>query len=175
MGAEERMGIAVGLMVGLVAGLLVVAMLFRKKVLDCTFDERQERARGIAFKYGFFTLMGSVFIYGVSELVVGRWCDALAGGCLCIAAGIMVFAVTCILEEAYLSLRERPRRIMTLFVLLALVNLGLGAVQAAGGKLVENGILTFRAVNLVVGAMTLVILMVYIVNILLSGREAEAE
>ena len=41
MGAEERMGIAVGLTVGLAVGLLFVALLFRKKVLDCTFDERQ--------------------------------------------------------------------------------------------------------------------------------------
>ena len=55
MSAEERMGIAVGLTVGLAIGLLFVALLFRKKVLDCTFDERQERARGVAFKYGFFT------------------------------------------------------------------------------------------------------------------------
>ena len=34
MGAEERMGIAVGLTVGLAVGLLFVALLFRKKVLD---------------------------------------------------------------------------------------------------------------------------------------------
>ena len=175
MGAEERMGIVAGLMMGLAVGLLVVALLFRKKVLDCTFDERQEQARGVAFKYGFFTLMGSIFLYGASELAVGRWCDALAGGCLCLAAGILVFAVTCILKDAYLSLLERPRRIITLFALLSLSNLGLGTLQAAHGKLVEGGILTFRAVNLVVGIMTFVILMVYVVNFLLRDRETEAE
>ena len=171
MGAEERMGIAVGLTVGLAVGLLFVALLFRKKVLDCTFDER----RGVAFKYGFFTLMGSIFLYGASELAVGRWCDALTGGCLCLAAGILVFAVICILKDAYLSLLERPRRIMILFVLLSLVNLGLSALMAAHGKLVEDGILTFRAVNLVVGIMTLVILIVYIANFLLRSRKTEEE
>ena len=175
MGAEERMGIAFGLTVGLAVGLLFVALLFRKKVLDCTFDERQERARGVAFKYGFFTLMGSIFLYGASELAVGRWCDALTGGCLCLAAGILVFAVICILKDAYLSLLERPRRIMILFVLLSLVNLGLSALMAAHGKLVEDGILTFRAVNLVVGIMTLVILIVYIANFLLRSRKTEEE
>lgn len=175
MGMEERAGIVVGLTVGLAMGLLFVALLFRKKVLDCTFDERQERARGVAFKYGFFTLMGSIFLYGASELAVGRWCDALTGGCLCLAAGILVFSVTCILKDAYLSLREHPRQVMTLFVLLSLGNLGLGALQAAHGKLVEDGILTFRAVNLVVGFMTLVILIVYIVNFCLRDRETETE
>lgn len=175
MSMEERAGIVAGLTVGLAVGVLVVALLFRKKVLDCTFDERQERARGVAFKYGFFTLMGSIFLYGASDLAVGRWCDALAGGSLCLAAGILVFAVTCILKDAYLSLREHPRQIMTLFVLLSLCNLGLGVLQAAHGKLVEDGILTFRVVNLVVGIMTLAILMVYIVNFLLRDRETEAE
>ena len=175
MGAEERIGIAVGLTVGLALGLLVLAALFRKKILDFTFDERQERARGVAFKYGFFTLMGSVFVYGASELAVGRWCEALTGGCLCIAVGTVVFAITCILKDAYLGLRERPRLVMTMFVLLSLVNLGLGAVQAANGNLVEDGILTFRVINLVVGAITLVILIIYIVNFLLYRREEEAE
>ena len=71
---------------------------------------------------------------------MGRWCDALTGGGLCLAAGILVFSVTCILKDAYLSLLERPRRIMILFVLLSLVNLGLSALMAAHGKLVEDGI-----------------------------------
>ena len=173
MSTEERMGIVVGLTVGLVIGLLFVALLFRKKVLDCTFDERQERARGVAFKYGFFTLMISIYAYGASELAVGRWCDAMTGSCLCVAAGLLVFAVTCILKDAYLSLRERPRRIMTLFVLLTVFNLGVGTEQAVKGKLVEDGVLTFRVTNLVAGALTLVILLIYILNFLLGNRGEE--
>ena len=173
MGSEERIGIAVAMTVGLAAGLLVVALLFRKKVLDCTFDERQERARGVAFKYGFFTLMISIYAYGASELAVGRWCDAMTGSCLCVAAGLLVFAVTCILKDAYLSLRERPRRIMTLFVLLTVFNLGVGTEQAVKGMLVEDGVLTFRVTNMVAGALTLVILLIYILNFLLGNRGEE--
>ena len=41
-----------GLSVGIIAGLFVVALLFKKKVLDMHFDERQELARGTAFQYG---------------------------------------------------------------------------------------------------------------------------
>ena len=163
---EERMGIAVGLTAGLAIGLLVVALLFRKKVLDCTFDER--------FRYGFFTLMGSVFLYGASELALGRWCDAMAGGCLCIAVSITVFAVICILKDAYLSLRERPWKIIVLFLALSLFNLGLGTVQLLRRGLLEDGVLSFRAVNLICGVMTLVILAVYLVNFSLERRE-EAE
>ena len=41
--------------------------------------------------------------------------------------------------------------------------------------LTENGVLTFRAVNPIIGAAILVILIVYIVNYLLRPRDEEAE
>lgn len=168
-------GIMVGLAAGIVAGLIFVAFLFRKKVLDCHFDERQELARGKAFQYGFFTLLISTYVYGTSDVVFGRWCDALAGVTICLAISLCVFAVTCILKDAYLSLREKPRVVMTMFALLTLINLGFGVMYGVSGDLVEDGVLTFRAVNPIIGLATLVILIVYIVNHLLRSREEEAE
>lgn len=169
-----HMGIAVGLAAGLIAGLIFVAFLFKKKILDMHFDERQELARGKAFQYGFFTLLISAYVYGFSDLLLGKWCDVLTGVTLCIAAALCVFAVTCILKDAYLSLREKPRTIMTMFALLSILNLGLGAMHASSPGLVEDGVLTFRAVNPIIGFAMLVILIVYTVNYLLRDRE-EAE
>lgn len=171
---EYRLGVALGLAAGIAVGILVIVLLFRKKILDCTFDERQERARGVAFKYGFFTLMFAIILYGVLDMALGRWCDAMAGASLCLCAGILVFAVTCIVKDAYLSLKEKPRHIMTLFAIISIVNIVLGAVHLCDGDLVVNGILTFRCTNLVVGVMTTVVLVVYIVNALLR-RQEEAE
>lgn len=168
-------GIAVGLAAGIIAGLIFVAFLFKKKVLDMHFDERQELARGKAFQYGFFTLMISAYVYGVSDMVLGRWCDVVAGITLCVALALCVFAITCILKDAYLSLREKPRVVMTMFALLTVVNLGFGVMYAYSGDLIEDGVLTFRAVNPIIGFATLVILIVYIVNHLLRSREEEAE
>lgn len=168
-------GAALGIGVGILAGLFVLALLFKKKVLDMHFDERQERARGKAFQYGFFTLLITAYGYGISDVMFGRWCDVLTGVTLCVAAGLCVFAVTCILKDAYLSLREKPRTVMTMFALLSAVNLGFGGMYAVSGGLVENGVLTFRAVNPIIGFTTLVILIVYIVNYLLDSREEETE
>ena len=168
-------GIAVGLAAGIIAGLIFVAFLFRKKVLDCHFDERQELARGKAFQYGFFTLLISAYVYAVSDMTLGRWCDVPAGVTICIAVSLCVFAVTCILKDAYLSLREKPRVVMTMFVLLSAVNLGFGLMYGLSGGLVEDGVLTFRAVNPIIGFATLVILVVYIANHLLRSREEEGE
>ena len=168
-------GLALGIPAGILAGLLVVALLFKKKVLDMHFDERQERARGKAFQYGFLTLITAVYAYGVSDIVLGRWCDVLTGVTICLAVSLCVFAVTCILKDAYLSLREKPRTIMTFFALLSIVNLGFGVMYHISPGLTENGVLTFRAVNPIMGAATLVILVVYIVNHLLRPRDEEAE
>ena len=94
---------------------------------------------------------------------------------ICLAVSLCVFAVTCILKDAYLSLREKPRTVMTMFALLTLINLGFGGMYAYSGDLIEDGVLTFRAVNPIIGFATLVILIVYIVNHLLRSREEEAE
>lgn len=172
---DYHAGVALGISVGILAGLFAVALLFKKKVLDMHFDERQERARGKAFQYGFFTFIITTYAYGLSDVILGTWCDVLAGVTLCLAVSLCVFAVTCILKDAYLSLREKPRTVMTMFALLSLINLGFGGMHAVSPGLVENGVLTFRAVNPIIGFATLVILIVYIVNHLLRSREEEAE
>lgn len=173
--ALHHAGVFVGLAAGLLAGLAFIKFLFKKKVLDMHFDERQERARGKAFQYGFFTLLIAAYAYGISDVLLGRWCDVLTGVTLCIALALCVFAVTCILKDAYLSLREKPRTVMTMFALLSTINLGFGGMYALSGDLVEDGVLTFRAVNPIIGAAVLVILIVYIVNYLLRPRDEEAE
>ncbi len=173
--ALHHAGVFVGLAAGLLAGLAFIMSLFKKKVLDMHFDERQERARGKAFQYGFFTLLIAAYAYGISDVLLGRWCDVLTGVTLCIALALCVFAVTCILKDAYLSLREKPRTVMTMFALLSTINLLFGGMYALSGDLVEDGVLTFRAVNPIIGAAILVILIVYIVNYLLRPRDEEAE
>ena len=171
---QYRLGLLAALCLGVLAGLGIVALLLKKKVLDMHFDERQERARGKAFQYGFFTLLGCLYAYGLLDVVLDRWCDVLTGVTLCAAVSLLVFAATCILKDAYLSLRENPRQIMTMFFLFSAINLAFGAVYFYRGELVEEGILTFRAVNPIIGATTLLILIVYIINYLLRDRE-EAE
>lgn len=167
-------GLLLGLLTGMLAGIIVVAILFRKKVLDMHFDERQELARGKAFQYSFLTLAVCLYAYGVTELAVGHWCDVLAGVTLCLACSMGVFAVTCICQDAYLSLREKPMQIISMLALLSAVNLGIGAMYLLNGALVEDGVLTYRAVNPIVGALTLFILIVYLVRTRLR-RNGEGE
>ncbi|MCF2664102.1 hypothetical protein JQM66_05945 [Oscillibacter valericigenes] len=167
-----NLGMLAGVLVGVLVGVGIIALLFKLKVMDLTFDERQERARGQAYKYGFWTLVACLLLYGFSDMVLGRWCDVITGAMLCIAAALMVFASVCIVKDAYLSLKEKPRAIMTLLTVVSALNLGIGFMNWKHGRVVEDGILTFSAVNGICGLVTLVILVVYVVNCLLAKQEA---
>ena len=166
-----NLGMLVGVLTGALVGVGIIALLFKLKVMDLTFDERQERARGQAYKYGFWTLLSCLLLYGFSDMVLGRWCDVLAGAMLCIAAALMVFASVCIVKDAYLSLKEKPRTVMTLLAVVSALNLAIGVMNWKNGRVVEDGILTSGGVNGICGFMALVILAVYLVNYLLAKRE----
>ena len=165
-------GLLAGVLVGALVGVGIVALLFKLKVMDLTFDERQERARGQAYKYGFWTMLTCLLLYGFSDMVLGRWCDVITGVMLCVAAALMVFASVCIVKDAYLSLKEKPRKIMTLLAVITALNLFIGGMNLKCGQVVKDGVLTFAAVNGICGIMMLAILGVYLVNYLLAKREA---
>ena len=168
---EHSVGYMLGLLVGVLVGVGIIALLFKLKVMDLTFDERQERARGQAYKYGFWTLVVCLLLYGFSDMVLGRWCDVITGVMLCLAGALVVFASVCIVKDAYLSLKEKPRKIMTLLAVVSVLNLAIGVMNWKNGRVVENGILTYGAVNGICGVITLTILVVYVVNYLLAKRE----
>ena len=167
--AETMLGALVGLAV---AGVLV-AVLFRTRVLDLTFDERQQRARGTAYKYAFIATLVTAALYGGSELLLGRWCDAMTGAALCFCAGGGVFASTCIVKGAYVSLREKPRQILITMIAAAGTNFLCGMGNLVRGGLVEEGVLTFRVTNLLLAVLCLVILAVYLIHG--AGRDGEEE
>ena len=162
MSMEYKMGIFCGALTGVLVGLLFVALMKHKKVIDCHFDERQELARGQAFKYSFFVLVAAVLCYGALDTIFGLPCDTLT-----------VFAAVCIRKEAYLSLHEKPGKVMALFAGIAAFNISIGAVYLINGSMVENGVLTFRSTNLICGVMLLIIMGIYAVH--LMGRKEETE
>ena len=168
---EHSVGYLFGLVVGVLVGVGIIALLFKLKVMDLTFDERQERARGQAYKYGFWTLLSCLLLYGFADMALGRWCDVITGVMLCLAGALVVFASVCIVKDAYLSLKEKPRKIMTLLAVVSVLNLAIGVMNWKGGRVVESGVLTYGAVNGICGVITLTILVVYVVKYLLAKRE----
>lgn len=163
MSIEYILGLALGIVVGVFVLWLLISALKRRDggpVMSFDFDERQNLARGRAFKYAFVTLCGYNALFA---LVSAVWDTALPVPFLCfggIALSLTVFAVSCIFTDAYLSLTEKPKTIVSIVGLGCVLNLVIGIVNAGvvyreTGSIVNRGV---GAVNLLCGVMLLVIL-----------------
>lgn len=165
------LGIAVGIVAGIIL-VMIAAINYRKKTGKCEYDERQERARGKAYKYGFFTLMVYLLIYGtLQDITEVYWGKGLVGVSFGICISVAVFAVISIWNDAYFSLRENPRRFTVLFVAVAVLNLSTGMRHIVHSE----GLTDYNILNLFMGVTALVILAAMGAKALKNRREKEED
>lgn len=167
-----------GVLCGLAVVAIVCAILAHKNrkagnVSWGEYDERQQMARNLAFKYAFFTL---IIFDAVNALVVDvmevRWSDAITATMIGLCLALSVFACICIWKEAYLSLSTQPKGMLPILLLGTGLNLAIGLFNLHRYGLFDpNGLLTFRSLNLIVGLMCLFIL----INFLAWRRKRRAE
>lgn len=168
---------------GVLAGLLTVALVYVVFLLlakrhgrcgKAQFDERQVAARGKAYRFAFFTVLFYLLAWGLFELSTEiRLWDTYTGCFLGVFLSVMVFAVVAIWNDAYFALNERPKFYIGLCALVTVLNLGIGIRNLfdGGNPIIENGILTYHSVNLVVGGMFLILLIVMAAHTRREGRE----
>lgn len=125
------------------------------------YDERQILARGRAFMWGFFSLMICLMVYGLTDMLIERWCDTLTGCIICICVSLIVFAVICIRQDAFAGIGQKRKRNLTVLLVLTAANLLFGVSHIFDGDLLRDGLLSFRSVSLIVGATTGLVLLVY--------------
>ena len=175
------LGMICGAAVGL-AFVAVVMWLVRKtggKIdWNCdkenAYDERQLLARGIGYKYAFFTMLLGVIVASLLEEVFD--CSLLmsfGGMGLVICVAIAVFATICIVKDAYMSLYENVKGIVITFAVLGISNIGIGLANMNGEKLIENGVLTKGCYNIIVGVMFLYIILVFVGRVIYSKKQME--
>lgn len=153
---------AIGLMCGGAVGIVVAVILMRMTKTDgsskCRFDERQELIRGRGFKYAFFTVIIYEALYaGADAAFTEKKVDTITGVVFGIMLGVGVYAVYCIWHEGYFALNENPKRVLIAFTVIAAANFLIAAANIIDGVMVENGMLTFRSMNLFCGILFLVI------------------
>lgn len=168
---------------GVIAGLLVVALICavvariakrRGKCAKAQFDERQVVARGKAYRYAFFTVLFYLLAWGLFELATDiRLWDTYTGCFLGVFLSVTVFAVIAIRNDAYFALNERAATYLGISVLVTILNLGVGVWNLLDGDtpVIENGVLTYHSVNLLVGGMFLILTIVIAAHAWRGKRE----
>ncbi len=161
-----------GGLIGLAATALLLTLSKNGTDYKCKYDERQELLQGRAFKYAFYTLliylvfliffaMGNIRIPAEQSVV-------LSFG---VIFSISVFAVYSIWKEAYFSLNENKVKLFWSFSLFLLFNLIIGIWCISSDPVIENGVLTYRCINLFLGIWGIFILIGIFIKQILSKRE----
>lgn len=162
-----------GLMAVLVVIGLVVGKLAGKKLGKTEFDERQELARGKAYKSGFYTLLaGLLAVYLLPILTEWQPNDTALLPLAVICIGVTVFACVAIANDAYLGIRQNPRTMLLVMGIVVVCNLlaGFSVIRSAG---FTDGITVQNSLNFIIAAMGLIILTVLAVRLRVAARDEE--
>lgn len=153
-----------GVLVGIAAGLVVVGLLHRKQGKKATYDERQEAARGRAYRcaYQVGMLYGLVFM-GMLILSL-RWCQPAVGVFIGIALSGAVCGVRCVLDDAYFPLHCSHPQSLAVLLLGAGINLGFAIRWIWDGSWLTDGVLGIKSMNLIAGLLVLAILIAVLVR-----------
>lgn len=152
---------------------LVLYFCRRERAGEPRFDERQEQARGVAYKYGFFTLVVSIWLFSQFAGFF-PWIGVETGGILCVDLGLTVFAMTAVRKDAYLKLRERPGRTAAILALAGAGGLCLGMFRIGKEGPLADGTLDLWAAVIAAGVSDLLVLTAFLYKHF-SGRRGEEE
>lgn len=162
-----------GFMAAMIIAGLVVGKLAGKKLGKAEFDERQQLARGKAYKAGFYTLLVGLSAVHLAPIFT-EWQprDTALLPFLAMCIGVTVFACVAIANDAYLGIRQNPRAMLLVLGLVVGCNLAvgfsvMGSVGLADGLTAQNGI------NFIIAAMGLIILAALAIRLRMAARDEE--
>ncbi len=165
------------LAIGIMVGVAVAAWFLSRKAMkkNCEYDEMQLRIRAKGYQIGFYTALFLMMIVVVlSEL---DWLTAVTPGFAVFAAliiSVTVFAVYCILHDAFISVRGDGRSQIAVFSIVVLAE-GLASIRyITEGELLKSGILTFGSgAPALMFVCFLALLITLIVKTIRNRKEAE--
>lgn len=132
---------------GFVAGFcfVIIAALIARKIFHrepTIYDERQERIRGIAYKYAFATMciaaVAYIFLCGIGfEGII----ESALAVFIIIIAGVMTYACYCIVKGAYFGINNNKTKWIVLDLVIVVINAVCAVGQIANGSYIKNGVL----------------------------------
>lgn len=141
------------------------------------YDERQKYMQGIAYKYGFFTIIlataGNGFIKYYTK---SSWGTPLTESFTIICIGIIVFFTICVFKDAYFSYSERPVKSIIqsifLFTLIGAINLYTGILKQQE-IIAQHSTVKFNNINLISGILILLADVIIIARVIMEHLQKE--
>ena len=143
----------------LLAAVILLGLWLRKsRGGEKRYDERQLTLRAEGYKRGFFvTLLAEALGILLLEVeVIPPACASLAVF-VALMAGVVTFAVFCIVKDVFLSMGDRSRNYLLLWGLIVVLDGALAVSRIADGTILENGLPTFGSCNQLVMALSFLV------------------
>ena len=138
----------------IVLAIMVLLMIHREAqkrkeyAITDDYDERQSVIRGKGYRVGFYVFMIEIFVVLMASIFeINLPIVDTALYTLLIFVPIGVFAVYCIMHDAYMSLYEDFRHKVILTAAIMIINVANTARTSLAGSLIENGKMTDVAIS----------------------------
>ena len=163
----------IGIMVGIIFAAVILVLRNRNK--ECEYDEMQLKIRAKGYQIGFFTalilMLCLILLWETGLLTVVTPGFAIYAALL---ITVTVFAIYCILHDAFLAVRGKPNSYIGIFSAVVLLQGAATVRYLMEGEMLENGKLTFSSGSpALMFVCFLVILITLIVKTVRNGKEAE--
>ncbi len=156
----------------LVGGLTALVVVAGRNRRD-RYDERQLMEQGRGFQYAMLTMLIYNLVEPLCELMVGRkFMDANVALWISACLGIVVFAVYCVIKDAYVTVKTSPW-VQTFVMGLFSVTYTVSAFLRLDGGLIKDGMLTVDCANFALAADFVIIFLTLLIKTLRDRRRRE--
>ena len=156
--------------------ILLVAFTRGKKTLRQEYDERQELARGRAFRYAFYSMLifiGGVLCFDWTGLIPGQ--NQMIFYASGLFFGILVYAVYCVWNDCYFALNQRTNIMIVFFTFIGLFNLAIAVTGIIRGTMIQNGRFSEQFLNLECAFLFLALMVTLVIKKIHDRRLTEDE
>ncbi len=162
----------IGIAIGLIIAVLLIRFFNTDKAVRTKYDERQQIIRGRAYRVGFYTTLianGVILVAATGPSGVGP-----LGYCVFfipIMAGLVAQISYSIFKDAYIGLNTNIHRFAIIMVIIGAFNMAIAVIAAANGELIRDGYFQGPFINLLCGALFIIIGIEFIIKKVMDSRE----
>ena len=150
---DMNVSFAAGALVGILL-VILFALWKKRRGTEPRYDERQVVARAKAAQLALGVLAALMLVNGfVREILQTAWAGPFLETVVLLLIAGTVYVLRCVWTDAYFALREKPKTWGRIFAAMLVVNVALGVMVILDGDMVEDGLLTFPAANLLIAVM----------------------
>ena len=159
-------GLAIGITVGIIISVILLKFMNKDGRMRTKYDEMQEKARGKAYMYSFWTLAACETLVSLfADLEVNPFGNPFTANLTCVIIAALVHASYSIWNNAYMGV---------CMILIGLVNLMCAIYGITSGYMIMDGVLQPSFTNLMCAVIFIAIAVeLFIKNTRDAGREED--